>query len=98
MTGRLLIDETLKRINQEYQPGTLAWMKANRPNDWGSMLNLERSINKTALEGNFKSLREALDEYQGLILAMVREFRTLKEVMGQGSFSFVERPKSPWDG
>jgi len=50
------------------------------------------------LESNLKGLREALDEYQGLILAMVKEFRAIREEKGQRMFKFVERPKSPWGG
>lgn len=70
MMANLLIDETLERINQEYQPGTLPWMKANRPSKWGETVALERRVNETALEGNLKGLREALSEYQSLILIM----------------------------
>ena len=78
MTARLLIDETLKRINQEYQSGTLPWMKTNRPNEWGKLLILERRINKTALDRNMRGLREALDEYQGLIFTMGEQFKSVK--------------------
>jgi hypothetical protein len=98
MTANSLIEVTLAEIARDYHPGTLPWMKVNRPNDWGSMLTLERSINKAALEGNLNALREALGDYHRSILATVREFRTLKEVADHRPFRFVERPKSPWDG
>src|SRR4030042_2137604 len=93
-----LIDETLERINQKYQPGTLVWTKVNKPDEWGKILTLEGRIDEMALESNLKGLREALDEYQGLILAMVKEFRAIREEKGQRMFKFVERPQSPWGG
>ena len=93
-----LIEQTLQKINEGWEPGALEWIKANRPDEWAKMFTLERSINKAALEGNLNALREALGEYHRSILATVREFRTLKEVADHRPFSFVERPKSPWDG
>jgi hypothetical protein len=78
MAGKLLIDETLEDINQEYKPGTLPWMKANRPAEWEKMLTLERSINETALVGNQGGLRGVLDEYRGLILGMVEEYKKME--------------------
>jgi len=89
-----LIDITLERIGQEYQAGTLPWMKANKPNEWSTMLTLEGRVNEMALGSDLSGLRDVLDEYQRIILAMVKEF-TLKE---QGSFKFVERPQSPGEG
>jgi len=75
MTASELIDLTLEEIAKDYQTETLPWMKGNKPNDWGSMLTLERSINKTALDGNLNGLREVLSEYQRLILAMVKDLK-----------------------
>ena len=89
MTVNSLIDLTLAEIAREYHPGALVWMKANRPNDWGNMLTLERRINRTALEGDLRGLREVLSEYQGLILAMMGKFKTLQERKEQGAFEFV---------
>jgi hypothetical protein len=88
MTANSLIDLTLKEIAKEYRPEILAWMKANRPNKWGKMLTFERRINGMALGGNLNSLRGALNEYQSLILAMVKEFKSLNEKKGQGMFNF----------
>ena len=92
MMASSLIDAILERINQEYHPGTFPWMKANRTDDWGNMLTLEGRVNEMALGSDTEGLREALSEYQSLILTMVREFRTIKEATEQGSFNFVERP------
>lgn len=88
MTVNSLIDLAIREIAQAYQPETLVWTKANRPNGWGIMLTMEERINKMALGGDIDGLREALNEYQGLILAMVREFKTIKEVKGQRMFKF----------
>lgn len=77
-----LIDRTLEKINQEWRPGALGWMKRSRPGDWTRMVALEGEINKMALEGNLEGLRGALGEYQSLILAMVRAFRTPRGEMG----------------
>lgn len=79
MTANRLIDLTLEEIGRDYQPGSLPWMKVNRPDEWGKMLTLERGINGMALGGNLDGLRGALNEYQSLIPAMVKEFKVLKE-------------------
>ena len=87
-----LIDVTVKKINQQYHPGTLAQMKLNRPDDWGNMLALEGRVNEIALGGTMEGLRKALSEYQGLILSMVKEFKAIKEEKGQGMFNFWVEP------
>jgi hypothetical protein len=78
-----LIEQTLYKINSPWEPGTLKWMKVNRPHEWGEMLTLEGEINKTALGSDLDGLRGALSKYQGLILAMVKEFKAIKEEKGQ---------------
>lgn len=89
MTANSLIDITLERIGQEYQGGTLPWMKANRPNEWGTMLTLEGRVNEMALGSDLSGLREVLGEYQRIIMAMVREFKVLKENKGQEMFKWI---------
>jgi hypothetical protein len=103
MMANSLIDATIREIAQAYQPGTLAWMKTNWPDDWTHMLTLEGRVNEMALESDLGGLREALSEYQGLILSMVKEFKAHKGETGnlleQRVFSFqMERPKSPGTG
>ena len=88
-----LLDATLREIGKGYQPGLIGWIKGN-PDRWTVLLTLEGRVNEKALGGNIEGLREALNEYQSLILTMVKEF-TLKE---QRSFNFVERPQSPGAG
>ena len=99
MTANSLIDLTLERIGREYQAGTLPWTKANRPAEWGMMLTMEWRVNKMALGGTMEGLRKALSEYQGLILAMVREFKAHKGETGnlleQRVFSFQMESQSP---
>ena len=92
-----LIDRTLREINEAWEPGTVEWIKANRPDEWRKLLTLEQRINGMALGGSIEGLREGLNEYQGLTLTMVKEF-TLKEAKEQGSFKFVERPKTTGTG
>ena len=75
MTDSLVIDLTLKEIGKDYQPGTLPWMKVNRPDKWGKMLISEGRVNGMALGGNLDGLRGALDEYKELIVGMVKEFK-----------------------
>jgi len=60
MTANRLIDLTLKEIRERHQPGTLPWMKANRPEEWGKMLTLEGEINKTASGGDLEGLKKIL--------------------------------------
>lgn len=78
MTANSLIDSILEEIARGYHPGGLSWVKVNRPGEWRKMVLLEQRINETALEGNLKGLREGLNEYQDLILTMVRIFKTPK--------------------
>ena len=92
MTVNSFIDATLREIAQAYQTGTLAWMKVNRPNDWGNMVALEGRVNEMALGSDTEGLKRALSDYQSLILTMVREFKALTETKEQRSFNFVERP------
>jgi hypothetical protein len=73
MMANSLIDATIREIAQAYQPGTLAWMKVNRPNDWGDMLTLEGRVNKMALGSDTEGLKRALSEYQSLIITMVKD-------------------------
>jgi len=72
---RPLIDDTVKRINESYSPGTLAWMKKSHRKDCARRLTVERHINEMALEGDQEGLRGALEEYQGIILDMVGVFK-----------------------
>ena len=66
MTANSLIDETLERINQEYQPGTLVWIKLNRPDNWEKVMALEQEINEAAFERDFGKLKKVLESYQEL--------------------------------
>ena len=93
-----LIDRTLREINEAWEPGTVEWIKANRPDEWRKLLTLEQRINRMALGGNLNGLRGGLNEYQSLILAMVKEFKSPNEKKGQEMFNFVERPMSPGMG
>jgi hypothetical protein len=72
----LPIDITLERINRGYQPGTLAWIKKRRPEDWTGMIELEKEINRTALQGYEEGLIKVLREYEGFLLQMVKAFKT----------------------
>jgi hypothetical protein len=67
-------------------------MKANKPDKWRKILTLERRINGMVLGVNLNGLRRALNEYQSLIVTMVKEFKSLKEKKGQEIFNFVEHP------
>jgi hypothetical protein len=67
MMANSLIDETLERINQEYQPGTLVWIKVNRPDDWEEVIGLEQEINEAAFERDVGKLKKVLESYQELL-------------------------------
>ena len=82
-----LIEQTLEEINQEWQPKTLEWIKANRGDEWAKILTLEGEINRMPLCGDLDGLRGALNSYRGLIIAMVKEFNSLKENKEQGMFN-----------
>jgi len=72
----LLVDQTLQEINRGWKPGASEWTKANRPDEWGKMLILECHINEMVLGGNQEGLRGVLDQYRGLILQIVKEFKS----------------------
>ena len=84
-----LIDATMREIAEAYQPSTLAWVKANRPDEWGKMLTLEQKVNEMAFRGDLDGLRGALNSYRELILAMVKRFKAEKEKKGQEMFNFM---------
>ena len=77
-----LIDHTLREINKAYKPGTLEWVKVNRPQEWNEMIVLEKKINEKALKEDVEALKEALSEYKELILSRVKTFKTLKAETG----------------
>jgi hypothetical protein len=77
----VLIERTLKEIGKEYRPGLIRWLK-KQPDQWERLLTLEGEINKMALCGDLDGLREALSNYQGLIVAMVKEFNAQEEKKG----------------
>jgi len=76
--GGSLIDNTLMEIANNYQAGLLPWVKKERPEQWGRMLNIESRINTAALSGNKISLTLALEAYK-------RFFSEALSVYGQGN-------------
>jgi len=84
------IDLCLEEIARDYGPGTLPWAKANRPDEWKKMLTLERRVNEMALGDNQEGLRGVLDEYQELIVAMLKEFKSQPAHGRQGALAFEE--------
>lgn len=89
--AKRFIEDTLEQIDKAYHPRTLPWVKANRPEKWREMVSLEEKINQVALRNSTEGLREALSEYQGLILSMVKEYKASKEKKGQGTLNFQGR-------
>lgn len=79
---RSLIDVTLERINNAYQPGMLAWVKKRRPKDWKRLLNCESKINRAAIQGDQEGLNKTLIEYEGFVLKMMKLFRPSKGETG----------------
>jgi hypothetical protein len=76
------IETTLDRIDQGYQPGTLAWVKRKRPKEWRKMIALETEISRVAFQGDEVELVKVLNEYEAFVLEMVKAFRTPKEEIG----------------
>jgi hypothetical protein len=75
------IEITLERINKAYYPGTLGWMKANRPEEWRKIIAIESDIDQAAIGGDEAGLTRALNEYKCFILKMVNTFMTPKGKM-----------------
>jgi len=61
-----LIEQTLQRINEGWESGTLEWIKVNRPDEWGKVIALEQEINEAAFERDFGKLKKVLERYQEL--------------------------------
>ena len=78
MTANSLIDLTLEKIAKGYSPGTLPWIKVDRPDDWRRMVGLEGEINERALKEDISELKKVLEHYQELIFSMVKKFETPK--------------------
>jgi hypothetical protein len=66
MMVKSLIDKTLERINQEYQPGSLIRIKLNSPENWGKVIGLEQEINEVFFEGDVEKLKKVLESYREL--------------------------------
>ena len=73
-----LIDLAVQEINQGWEPGTLEWMKRNRPREWGKMLAVEGKINDSSLQKDSKVVKGVLAEYNSLMLSMVKEFSSIR--------------------
>jgi hypothetical protein len=76
MTASALIDLTLEEITCDYQPGTLPWLKKNRPKEWIRLLEIEGAINHAALSGDEKSLTTALEGYRVFMTKALGMFET----------------------
>lgn len=83
MTANSLIDVALGMIAKGYSPGTLPWIKVDRPDDWRRMVGLEGEINERALKEDINGLKKALEHYQELIIRMVKNFEIPKEKNGE---------------
>ena len=73
-----LIDLAVQEINEGWEPGTLEWMKRNRPREWGKMLAVEGEINDSSLQKDSKVVKGVLAEYKSLMLSMVKEFSSIR--------------------
>ena len=74
--AKSLIETTLQRIDQTYHPGTLAWVKMKKPEEWRKTIAIEAEINRLAFQGDEAGLSKALNEYEGFISKMVETFKT----------------------
>jgi len=70
-----LIDQTLKEINEIWQPGFLNYLKFSRPGEWERVLRLEERINQCVFKGDLNELKKSLSEYRELITGIVKQFR-----------------------
>ncbi len=70
-----LIRNALEKINENYEAGTLEWLRKNRPQERQRCLALEEDINEAALREDIEVLRRVLTEYKDLMLSAARKFR-----------------------
>jgi hypothetical protein len=63
-----LVTETIREIDKTYRPGTLEWLKKNRPMEWKALVWLETWINERVQKGQDRELRELLNEYKELLI------------------------------
>ncbi len=73
------IETTLQSIDRGYQPGTLAWLKMKRPEEWRKMIAIEAEINRAAIQDDETGLSKVLTEYESFILKMTKTSRLREE-------------------
>lgn len=70
-----LIDDTLRKINQTWSPGTLTWLRANQPKEYEKMKQLEGGINEAVAQADVTTLQGHLTQYEELLLQAVASCR-----------------------
>jgi hypothetical protein len=66
------------QIESLFKPGLSRWMKKTHPQEWDSLLDLEREINRYAMSRDEAGTRENLDKYKSLLVEMGRQFENCK--------------------
>ena len=66
------IEETLLEIGQDYIPGLVEWVRANQPQTWTEIQQIEEAINASTLSGDTFGLRQALNQYREAWSRMIR--------------------------
>ena len=72
-----MIEDTLRRINDQWASGCLHWMSAERLKSFKRMKILETSINKAVEAEDTLGLGRLLTQYENLLLKTVYEFRRI---------------------
>lgn len=69
-----IIDETLREINEAWEPKFFNYLKFSSPRKLDKLLNLEEKINQCALKHDLSGLKKSLNEYRELVKGISKEF------------------------
>jgi hypothetical protein len=64
----MMVEESLKRINEEYKGGVLDWIKRTRFPVWKHLTDIESIINSCVFRNDQAGLTKALKEYERLVV------------------------------
>lgn len=68
-----LLDSTMLEIGRHYKPGLIRWIREH-PDRWRELLQVESTINQTALSGDEGGLTAALAAYRAFFKEMITLF------------------------
>jgi len=75
MNKEELFNQVMEKINAEYIPGTLRYVKASHPDLWRHLVEAEDRLEMEWLNGMEEGFKKCLDAWVGFNLAALKIFR-----------------------